>query len=190
MAHIHDDFNGWHGPSELNNGDSDDVERYLLEGVSLTSESREIDVPQTASDGDEDVSLEPQEPDVQGALGLFAEAAQDMATAGLELGLGRHFACADYCNQVAEKATQAVSLLRFGHRTAYDHDLRVLGTQVGAQVTVLEDLERLTPFHPETFYMDTPPEVADEVINAQQANEYIHYARNILRWARSIVLSA
>jgi hypothetical protein len=46
----------------------------------------------------------------------------------------------------------------------------------------------LTPFHPEAFYVDTPPEEADEVINAAQASEYIATARRVLRWARGIIL--
>jgi hypothetical protein len=48
----------------------------------------------------------------------------------------------------------------------------------------------LTPFHPEAFYVNTPPEEADEVISAEQASDYISHARAILRWARNIVLSA
>ena len=126
--------------------------------------------------------------DVQGAFGLFAEATQDMATAGLELALGRHFACVDYCNQAAEKAAQAVSLLRQGHRIMYDHDLRALGAAVGAPAEVQEDMATLTPFHPEAFYAETPPEEADEVISAEQASQYIQIARRVLRWARGIIL--
>jgi HEPN domain-containing protein len=126
--------------------------------------------------------------DVQGAFGLYAEATQDVATAGLELALGRHFACADYCNQAVEKAAQAVSLLRQGHRTMYDHDLRALAMAVGAPAEVQEDMATLTPFHPEAFYAETPPEEADEVISAAQANEYILIARRVLRWARGIIL--
>lgn len=136
-------------------------------------------------DDDRDISMNS---DVQGALGLYAEATQDMATAGIELALGRHFACADYCNQAVEKAAQAVSLLHQGHRTMYDHDLRTLGIAVGAPAEVQEDMARLTPFHPEAFYTETPPEEADEVINAEQANEYIQTARRVLRWARGIIL--
>lgn len=126
--------------------------------------------------------------DVQGSLGLFAEATQDLATAGLELALGRHFACVDYCNQAAEKAAQAVNLLRQGHRAMYDHDLRALGAAVGAPAEVQEDMATLTPFHPEAFYAETPPEEADEVVSAAQATEYIQTARRILRWARGIIL--
>src|SRR5438132_3416514 len=111
-----------------------------------------------------------------------------MATAGVELGLGRHFACADFCNQAAEKAAQAVSLFRFGRRTMYDHDLRTLGAGVGAPEEIQDEMAILTPFHPESFYADTPPEEADEVINAEQASSYIQRARRVLRWARSIVL--
>jgi len=126
--------------------------------------------------------------DVQGALGLYAEATQDLATASLELALGRHFACADYCNQSVEKAAQAVHLFRQGRRTMYNHDLRALGAAVGAPAEVQEDMAVLTPFHPEAFYAETPPEEADEVISAEQAREYIQTARRVLRWARGIIL--
>jgi HEPN domain-containing protein len=137
---------------------------------------------------DDDENEAPLTNDVQGALGLFAEATQDTATAGLELALGRHFACADYCNQAVEKAAQAVSLLRQGHRTMYDHDLRALGAAVGAPTEVQEAMAVLTPFHPEAFYAETPPEEADDIINAEQASEYIQIARRVLRWARGIIL--
>jgi HEPN domain-containing protein len=169
-----------------------DIEQQLLHGLSLS------ETPLNTSDTHEDLSRLAQDEekqathlssDVQGSLGLFAEAAQDMATATVELSLGRHFACVDFCNQAAEKAAQAVSLLRFGRRTSYDHDLRTLGSHVGAPGEILDDLERLTPFHPETFYIDTPPEEADEVINAEQASSYIQSARRILRWARNLVLN-
>src|SRR6266516_7034309 len=90
-------------------------------------------------DDDEDTDV-PSGGDIQGALGLFAEAAQDMATAGVELGLGRHFACADFCNQAAEKAAQAVSLLRFGRQSRYDHDLGKLGMLVGAPKEIQDEM--------------------------------------------------
>ncbi len=173
----------------------DELERLLIEGVSLQEGASPASSPLSISfhaladeDEDEDTGAAG-ERDVQGALGLFAEASQDMATAGVELGLGRHFACADFCNQAAEKATQSVSLLRFGRRSMYDHDLRALGELVGAPAEILDEMVTLTPFHPEAFYADTPPEEADEVISAEQASGYIQSARHILRWARSIVLN-
>ncbi|GHO87954.1 HEPN domain-containing protein [Dictyobacter formicarum] len=170
----------------------DDIEQQLLNGLSLSSPSSNYSGVHEAEfpvEADEEDQAEHLGSDTQGALGLFAEAAQDMATASVELGLGRHFACVDFCNQAAEKAAQAVSLLRFGRRTTYDHDLRTLGSQVGAPDDILSEMERLTPFHPEAFYADTPPEEADEVINAEQAGSYVQSARKTLRWARSIVLS-
>lgn len=183
--------------------DQDELERLLLEGVSSSSdESRPQDQrtvtpqsrhgntrPYKSEEEDEDTET-PTGGDLQGALGLFAEATQDLATAGLELGLGRHFACADYCNQAAEKAAQAVSLLRFGRRSMYDHDLRALGALVGAPEEIQEEMAILTPFHPETFYAETPPEEADDVISAEQASSYVQSARRVLRWARTIVLSS
>lgn len=174
--------------------DRDDLERLLLEGVSLTdraqtSQATPAQTQRFHSEDDQEETEVPAGGDVQGAIGLFAEAAQDMATAGVELGLGRHFACADYCNQAAEKAAQAVSLLRFGRRSMYDHDLRALGAKVGAPAEVRDEMARLTPFHPEAFYADTPPEEADEVISAEQASSYVQCARRVVRWARNIVLA-
>jgi len=167
-----------------------ELERLLEEGVSLTQET--VLPPERSykrRDEDEDTDV-PSGGDLQGALGLFAEAAQDMATSGVELSLGRHFACADFCNQAAEKAVQSVSLLRFGHRSMYDHDLRALGALVGAPEEIQEELAILTPFHPEAFHAETPPEEADEVISAEQASSYIQSARHVLSWARAIVLNA
>lgn len=179
----------WHDQKASHQSDPE-IERLLQEGVSLTQKtvlppSRSY----TPREDDEDTGVPPGG-DLQGALGLFAEAAQDMATAGVELGLGRHFACADYCNQAAEKATQSVSLLRFGRQSMYDHDLRALGALVGAPEEIQEELAILTPFHPEAFHAETPPEEADEVISAEQASSYIQSARHVLRWARAIVLNA
>ena len=167
-----------------------ELERLLIDGVSLAPEA--VLPPSRSSkhrDNDEDTDV-PSGGDLQGALGLYAEAAQDMATAGVELGLGRHFACADFCNQAVEKAAQSVSLLQFGRRSMYDHNLRSLGVLVGAPEEILREMAILTPFHPEAFYAGTPPEEADEVINAEQASSYIQSARHVLRWARALVLNA
>ncbi len=167
----------------------DNLEQLLLHGVTLQDKEQPDTTKRSAYDeeNDDEVFLHS---DIQGALGLFAEAAQDMATSGVELGLGRHFACADFCNQAVEKAAQAVSLLRFGRRTAYNHDLKALGQAVGAPEAIQQEMAILTPFHPETFYADTPPEEADEIINADQASGYMKSARKVLRWARDLVLSA
>src|SRR5215472_14238716 len=113
------------------------------------------------------------------ALSIFAEAAQDMASAGLELGLGRHFACADICNQVIEKAFQAISVLRSGHRSMYDHDLRALGEAVSAPSEILEDAAALSPYHPEAYHAETPPEEADQTISAEAAQVLMQRARRV-----------
>jgi HEPN domain-containing protein len=188
----------------------DDLQRLLLEGVSLQNlppsaapaapssermQAAEEEAHESPTDGDEATETTEARPgrtggDLQGALALFAEAAQDLATAGLELNLGRHFACVDYCNQVAEKAAQAVSLLLFGRRAPYNHDLRALGERVGAPAEIVSDMAALTPFHPEAFYAETPPEEADEVISAEAAGDYVQRARRILRWARGLIFKS
>ena len=178
----------------LPDGESEkDLERLLSQEVTLDEDTQALVQRYTSSapaNDDEDEEEGNVNGDLQTALSVFAEAAQDMATAGVELSLGRHFACADFCNQAAEKAAQAVAVLRFGRRLAYDHDLRALGTTAGAPPDIRDALETLTPFHPEAFYAGTPPEEADEVISAEQATTYVQTARTIVRWARNIVLNA
>ncbi len=184
MSQVHDSNDKVPGQ-----GNEDDLEHLLLEGISSTSPAPSAKIETSTVDNNEDEDSEKYpETDIQGSLGLFAEASQDMATAAVELGLGRHFACVDYCNQAVEKAAQAVSLRRFGRRSAYNHDLRALGALVEAPKAIQDEMDKLTPFHPEAFYVDTPPEEADEVINAEQASVYVQTARNVLRWAKSIVL--
>lgn len=173
--------------SDLESGE--DLEQILLQGITFEDAPESPHAQTVPSDDEEDSEVSPGG-DLQGALGLYAEAAQDMATATVELSLGRHFACADFCNQAAEKAAQAISLLRFGRRSSYDHDLRALGNLVGAPQEIQDEMAVLTPFHPEAFYADTPPEEADEIINAEQASGYIQNARKVMRWARDIVLRA
>jgi HEPN domain-containing protein len=182
----------------------DELERLLTKGIGASPTSVQSGMNDRTSGSyhdqktisapvneDEEEGVEaPKSGDIQGALGLFAEATQDMATAGVELGLGRHFACVDFCNQAVEKAAQAVSLLRFGRRSMYNHDLRALGALVGAPQGIQDEMALLTPFHPEAFYANTSPEEADEVIGAEQASVYVQYARHVLKWARDIILRA
>jgi HEPN domain-containing protein len=166
----------------------DKLEQLLMGGLTLSSKEQPRDPSIVATSQVDDTAYN-QGSDLQGALGLFAEATQDMATATVELALGRHFACVDFCNQAVEKAAQSVSLLRYGHRSVYNHDLRALGALVEAPEAIQVEMERLTPFHPEAFYAETPPEEADEAINAEQANSYTQSARKVLRWVKSLVLN-
>ncbi|HKD77280.1 MAG TPA: HEPN domain-containing protein [Ktedonobacterales bacterium] len=128
------------------------------------------------------------EPAALEALSVFAEAAQDLVTAGLDQSMGRFYACADACNQATEKMLQSVSLARVGHRAPYNHDLRTLGEAVGAPEIYLQALAALSPFHPESFYSTIDPEAADDAVPPEQAQECMTSARLILRWAREIVV--
>lgn len=122
------------------------------------------------------------------ALGIWAEAAQDMASAGLALAMGNTFNCADLCNQVAEKALQAVYVLMNDRRATYDHSLRALGELVGAPADMLADLDALTPYFPETFLAHTSADQADDAIDGDTAADLMRRARRVLRWARGPVM--
>ena len=124
----------------------------------------------------------------QEALSAFAEAVQDLGAAGLDQALGRAFACADVCNQVAEKALQAVSLVQSGHRAPYNHDLVALGKAVGVPDAYADGLARLSRYYPETFYAHTAPDLADDAITPEEVEQCMVQARLVLRWARGIVM--
>ena len=123
------------------------------------------------------------------ALGVWAEAAQDMASAGLAAGMGATYNCADLCNQVAEKALQALYILRNDRRAPYNHDLRALGELVDAPPEILADLDVLTPYHPEGFLAGRTPEEADDEITGETATDLMARARAVLRWARQYVMA-
>src|SRR6266568_4679189 len=148
-------------PGNSDDSNVDELERLLVEGVTLSQApaAPAASPPLQREDEDEDGDVGTRGGDVQGAIGLFEEAAQ------------------------------AVSLLRFGRMSTYDHDLGKLGALVGAPREIQDEMAILTPFHPESFYADTPPEEADDVINAEQASGYLQSARHVLRWARNIVLN-
>jgi HEPN domain-containing protein len=122
------------------------------------------------------------------ALGIWAEAAQDMSSAGLANAAGNTFNCADLANQVAEKALQSVFVLTHDHRAPYDHNLRPLGELVDAPPDLLEDLDALTPYYPGTFLAHTPAEQADDAVDGETAADLMRRARRVLQWARSPVL--
>ncbi len=122
------------------------------------------------------------------ALGIYAEAAQDLTSAGLALAAGNLYNCADLCNQVAEKVLQAVYVLRHEARAPYDHDLAALGRLVSAPPEVLDDLAALTPYHPEEYLSGRTVEEADDAVG-ETASELMRRARRVQRWARPIVFT-
>ena len=125
------------------------------------------------------------------ALGIWAEAAQDLSSAGLALAASNYYNCADLSNQVAEKALQSVYVLTHDSRATYDHDLRALGELVSAPPTVLDTLDTLTPYHPANYLTgELPAELADDAVGPDKAQELLDNARTVLRWARQIVFTA
>src|SRR5205823_10913518 len=89
-------------PGNSDDSSLDELERLLVEGVSLTQvpvstgspaspllQREEDDEDGEGEEGEEGGEGSPGS-DVQGAIGLFAEAAQDMATAGVELRSEEH----------------------------------------------------------------------------------------------------
>jgi HEPN domain-containing protein len=123
------------------------------------------------------------------ALGIYAEAAQDLASAGLAQAAGNLYNCADLCNQAAEKVLQALYVLRHDSRAPYDHDLRALGELVSAPPDILADLAVLTPYHPGAFLTDRSVEEADDAVG-DTATDLLQRARRVQRWGRPFILSS
>ncbi|MGO8948533.1 MAG: HEPN domain-containing protein [Ktedonobacterales bacterium] len=123
------------------------------------------------------------------ALGMYAEAAQDLASAALAQAAGNLYNCADLCNQVAEKVLQSVYVLRHDARAPYHHDLRALGDLVEAPAEILAELDILTPYHPSAFLHDRSVDDADLEVG-DTALELLQRTRHVVRWARPIILAA
>ncbi|HLZ21066.1 MAG TPA: HEPN domain-containing protein [Ktedonobacterales bacterium] len=125
---------------------------------------------------------------VDEALGIYAEAAQDLSSAGLALAAGNLYNCADLCNQVAEKILQAVYVLAHDSRAPYNHNLHTLGALVGAPPEILGDLDVLNLYHPGAFLAHRTVEQADDEVGGDTASDLIQRTRRVLRWARPMVL--
>jgi HEPN domain-containing protein len=121
------------------------------------------------------------------ALGIYAEAAQDLSSAGLAQAAGNLYNCADLCNQVAEKVLQAIYVRNHDSRAPYNHDLRALGELVGAPPEILADLDVLNLYHPSIFLAHRTVEQADDEVSGETASELIQRTRRVLRWARPII---
>jgi HEPN domain-containing protein len=124
------------------------------------------------------------------ALGIYAEAAQDLSSAGLALAAGNLYNCADLCNQAAEKVLQAIYVLRHDARASYDHDLRALGELVSAPQNILDDLSAITPYHPAAFLAGKTPEQADDEVSGETAHDLLQRTRRVVKWARPLVLAS
>ena len=122
------------------------------------------------------------------ALGIYAEAAQDLSSAGLAQAAGNLYNCADLCNQVAEKVLQAVYVRDHDSRAPYSHDLRALGELAGGPPEILADLDVLNLYHPSIFLAHRTVEQADDEVSGETANDLIQRTRRVLRWARPIIL--
>jgi HEPN domain-containing protein len=123
------------------------------------------------------------------ALSIYAEAAQDLASAGLSNAAGMHYNCADLCNQAAEKTLQAVYVAQHDSRAPYDHNLRTLGVLVGAPEDILAHLDALTPYHPSIFLERVDAEQADDEVGGEVASDLLVRARAVMRWARPFLLA-
>lgn len=124
------------------------------------------------------------------ALGIYAEAAQDLSSAGLALAAGNLYNCADLCNQAAEKICQSLYVLRHDSRAPYDHDLRALGELVGAPPDILDDLTVLSDYHPSNYLASRTVDEADDAVGGDTASDLLQRARRIQRWARPLIMSA
>jgi len=124
------------------------------------------------------------------ALGRYAEALQDLSSAGLAAAAGNFYNCADICNQATEKLLQAVYVLRHDSPAAYDHDLPALGAAVGAPPELADDLAILDRYHPAKYLEGKTPDEADDEVGPDTAQDLIQRARRVQRWARPIIFSA
>ena len=123
------------------------------------------------------------------ALSMYAEAAQDLASAGLSNASGMHYNAADLANHAAEMTLQALYALEHDSRAPYDHNLRTLGELVGAPEDILADLDTLTPFHPSAFLDKIDASMADDEVGGDTADALLKAARRVMKWARPTLLA-
>lgn len=123
------------------------------------------------------------------ALSMYAEAAQDLASAGLSNASGIHYNAVDLANHAAEMTLQALYALEHDSRAPYNHDLRALGELVSAPDDILADLDALNPYHPSVFLEKVSAEMADDEVGGDTAADLLKRARRVMKWARPTLLA-
>lgn len=123
------------------------------------------------------------------ALSMYAEAAQDLASAGLSNAAGMFYNAVDLANHAAEMTLQALYALAHDARAPYDHNLRALGELVNAPDEIVADLDALNPYHPSVFLENVEAEMADDEVGGDAADAALKASRRVMLWARPTLLA-
>jgi len=86
--------------------------------------------------------------------------------------------CSLFCQQSVEKALKSV-LLNRTNKIIRIHDLKVLASKVNLPKELMGLCEELTSIYLITRYPDSP----NFRNNSEEANKYIIFAKEILKWA-------
>lgn len=95
---------------------------------------------------------------------------------------GQFYAVSWFVQQAAEKALKALYLERHGRLAPRTHDLRFLGTQLGAPRSVELDLDLLAPTFALARYPDALGVAPVDAVGAADATAHLAAARRILTW--------
>ena len=114
----------------------------------------------------------------------WQQAIEDLHTAEMLAEAGRHYACAFFCQQAAEKAVKALFIERQRQPAPPTHTLPTLGQAVGASSPLMSALRRLNLAYVTTRYPDAANGIPAQMYDEETSTMHLADARQVVAWVR------
>ncbi len=120
----------------------------------------------------------------QEARDWWQQGLEDLETAKALAQAERHYACAFFCQQAAEKVLKALFIESQRQSPPLTHTLPTLGRKLGASAPLLTALRRLNLAYTTTRYPDAANGIPAELFDQDSSTSYLTDAQKVVDWVR------
>ncbi len=118
------------------------------------------------------------------SAGWWQQALEDLRTAETLATTERHYACAFFCHQAAEKALKALFIESQRQPAPPTHTLPTLGRAVGVPPPLLSALRRLNLAYVTTRCPDAANGIPAQMYDEETSAVHLTDARQVVAWVR------
>lgn len=112
----------------------------------------------------------------------WAQAAEDLKTAELNIGIQRYYASVFFAQQAGEKALKALFIERKKRLPPRGHNMLDLTRALDAPKTVTEAAAELNPEYTVTRYPNAAKGIPEQMFNKRSAVTHLRAAKVIYQW--------
>ncbi len=118
------------------------------------------------------------------SAGWWQQAVEDLHTAEMLANAERHYACAFFCQQAAEKALKALLIESLRQPVPPTHTLPTLGQALGVPSSLMSALRRLNLAYITTRYPDAANGIPAQMYDEETSAVHLADARKVVAWIR------